>query len=103
MIAKSGVAVALITGGSRRIGQEIAREFARAGIDVALNYANDSEHAASAAAELRDMGRRAIAIQADVRNAAQVHAMMERCGGSWGGLISLLTTPLSGRTRRWGH
>lgn len=58
--------VALVTGGSRGIGRAVALKLARAGCDVAIVYHNSHEEAAVACDEIRALGRRALAIQADV-------------------------------------
>src|ERR1700752_4575882 len=69
--------VALITGAGRGIGRAIARGLAREGCDVALSALN-LETAEEGAAEARALGRRAIAIAADVTLADQVEAMVAR-------------------------
>ena len=57
---------ALVTGAGTGIGREIALEFARQGADVALHYLSEpGVH--SAVKEIRSMGRRATALQADFR------------------------------------
>lgn len=56
---------ALITGAGTGIGREIALEFARQGADVVLHHAHSGAGAASAVAEIQEMGRRAAAVQAD--------------------------------------
>ncbi|MFX7918489.1 SDR family NAD(P)-dependent oxidoreductase, partial [Acinetobacter baumannii] len=48
------------------------------GWDVAINYARDQAAAETLAAGLRGLGRRALALQADVADEAQVAAMFER-------------------------
>jgi 3-oxoacyl-[acyl-carrier protein] reductase len=58
--------VALVTGGSRGIGRAIALELARAGADVAVNYVASRGDADTAVAEIRALGRRAVALGADV-------------------------------------
>ncbi len=58
--------VALVTGASRGIGRAVALELARDGFDVGVNYARDKNKADSVVAEIQKLGRRAIAIQADV-------------------------------------
>ncbi|SPF36032.1 hypothetical protein SBA4_180034 [Candidatus Sulfopaludibacter sp. SbA4] len=54
--------VALVTGASRGIGRAIALGLARAGCDVAVNYREREEEAESATREIRQAGRRAVAI-----------------------------------------
>jgi NAD(P)-dependent dehydrogenase (short-subunit alcohol dehydrogenase family) len=81
----------LITGGSRGIGAATARRCAAAGWDVAVNYAQDSAAAEALAAGIRAQGRRALALQADVGDAAQVAALFERlddAGGRLAGLVN---------------
>lgn len=58
--------VVLVTGAQQGIGRAIAVRFAAAGADVALNYLDDMAGAASAAAEITKLGRRAAMIRADV-------------------------------------
>ena len=78
--------VALVTGGSRGIGRGIALELAREGADVAVNYRRDEESARSVVEQIRAMGRRAIAVQADVSDWAAVQAMVERALSELGDL-----------------
>lgn len=69
--------VALVTGGSRSIGRAIGRAFAREGAAVAINYVRHAEEARSAVREIEAFGRRALAIQADTSQPAEVHAMVD--------------------------
>src|SRR5260370_22754449 len=66
------VRVALVTGSSRGLGRAIALALAAAGADVVVNYRNNREQADAVAAEIRKLGRRAIAIGADVSQQAEV-------------------------------
>jgi NAD(P)-dependent dehydrogenase (short-subunit alcohol dehydrogenase family) len=66
---------ALVTGASKGVGKGIALELARAGCDVAINYHSDREGAASTAAEIAELGRAAIVLQADVGCAGEVQRM----------------------------
>jgi NAD(P)-dependent dehydrogenase (short-subunit alcohol dehydrogenase family) len=72
------LATVLVTGGSRGIGAATARLAAERGWDVAVNYARDATAAEDIAAAVRDMGRRALAVRADVGDEAQVLEMFER-------------------------
>ena len=65
----------LVTGGSRGIGAATARAAAAAGWDVAVNFTRDAAAAAAVCAEVRAAGRRAVALQADVGDEAQVMSM----------------------------
>ena len=58
--------VALVTGGSRGIGRAVAMKMAKHGCHVAIVYHNSHEEAESVCADIRGLGLRAQAIQADV-------------------------------------
>lgn len=64
--------VALVTGSSKGIGKGIAEEFARSGADVTVVYSTDQEGAEKTADVVRAAGKRAIVVQADVTDEAQV-------------------------------
>lgn len=70
--------VALVTGGGRGIGRAIALGLAAAGADVAVGYATRPDAAAATAREIQRLGRRALAVQADVADPEQVQTMVER-------------------------
>ena len=76
--------VALITGGSRGIGQATALMFAQAGCDVVVNYRFDEKSAQSVVREALKHGVRAAAIQADVSGKCQVDAMVEKAVEEFG-------------------
>jgi 3-oxoacyl-[acyl-carrier protein] reductase/pteridine reductase len=63
---------ALVTGGARRIGREIALALARAGADVAITYRTSATEAAQTAHEIEALGCRAVALECDVRSEASV-------------------------------
>src|SRR5262249_22451826 len=58
--------IAFVTGGSRGIGRAIALKLAKGGCDVAIAYHNSHEEAEAVCKQVRDLGRRALAVQADV-------------------------------------
>lgn len=74
---------ALVTGASRGIGRAIAVEFAREGADVVVNYLDDNVEAEGAANEIRGLGQRALAFQADVGRREQVAAMFNAAKDSY--------------------
>jgi NAD(P)-dependent dehydrogenase (short-subunit alcohol dehydrogenase family) len=68
---------ALVTGASKGVGKGIALELARAGCDVAVNYFTDAAGAESTVAEICALGRRALAVRADVGRSGDVDAMFD--------------------------
>lgn len=69
---------ALITGASRGIGAATAREFARRGWGVAVNYLSHRTEAEALAEELAACGVPAMAVGADVSSREQVEAMVDK-------------------------
>ena len=69
---------ALVTGASRGIGRAIAMALAQEGADVAVNYVSHSGPAEEVVAEIKKLGRNALAVQADVGDLASVQAMGKR-------------------------
>jgi glucose 1-dehydrogenase len=70
--------VVLVTGASKGIGHTLALGCARAGADVIVNYNSDREGAEEAVAAITAMGRRAVALQADVGKVKQIERMFAR-------------------------
>jgi enoyl-[acyl-carrier protein] reductase III len=64
--------IALVTGASRGIGRAIALKLAGAGCDVAVTYYNSHAEAEALCATIQGLGRRALAIQANVGDPASV-------------------------------
>jgi len=60
---------AIVTGGSRGIGRAIALRLATQGADVCFSYVSNADAARATAAEIEALGRRAVAVQADVSDA----------------------------------
>lgn len=68
----SSVPVVLITGAAKRIGRHIALNMAQRGWDIVVHYHRSAEDAAQVVAEIVQLGRRAIAVQADLGSVDQV-------------------------------
>jgi NAD(P)-dependent dehydrogenase (short-subunit alcohol dehydrogenase family) len=69
--------VAIVTGGGTGIGRAIALELAELGADVVV-ASRDPQHLEPTAAEIRARGRRALAIQTDIRLPSQIEALAEQ-------------------------
>jgi tetrahydroxynaphthalene reductase len=78
--------VALVTGSGRGIGKEMALELARRGADIVVNYANSAAAAEAVVAEIVAMGRRAIAIKANVANVPETIELFAQAKAHFGKL-----------------
>ena len=81
--------IALVTGSSRGIGRAVAAELARKGWAVCGNYRVRQDCAEELVRQLESEGCRAMAVQADVSDRAQVNAMVRRVEEAFGP-VSLL-------------
>jgi 3-oxoacyl-[acyl-carrier protein] reductase/pteridine reductase len=81
---------ALVTGGARRIGREIALSLARAGADVAITYRSSRLEAEDTVREIELLGCRALAVECDVRSEASVRAAIQAVISKFGRLDLLV-------------
>jgi len=81
---------ALVTGGSRGIGRAVCLELARRGADVAFIYRSRDAEAEAAAAAMRALGRRTLALKTDLADAAGVAAAVDRAAAEFGRLDVLV-------------
>ena len=86
---------ALVTGAGRRLGRDMALYLARRGMDVAVHYASSHEDAASVVAEITAMGRRSVALQADLLEEAQMATLVDRAVEGLGGPLQVLVNNAS--------
>ncbi|MFJ1766820.1 SDR family NAD(P)-dependent oxidoreductase [Amycolatopsis sp. NPDC088138] len=86
----TGARVALVTGSSSGIGAATARLLAERGLRVVVNYLRSADAAEEVVAGIAAAGGEAIAVQADVRDAAAVDALLERVRETWGGGVDVL-------------
>jgi 3-oxoacyl-[acyl-carrier protein] reductase len=82
--------IALVTGASRGIGRAIAIALARAGAGVAVNYRARRAEADETAAGVRALGRRALLVQADVSDSAQVTRLVAEVAAQLGPISILV-------------
>lgn len=82
--------VALVTGSSRGIGAATALHLAKAGMDVAVNYLGSEDKANEVVAQIQSLDQKAIAVQADVGDYAQVQTMVQRINAELGGVQVLV-------------
>jgi NAD(P)-dependent dehydrogenase (short-subunit alcohol dehydrogenase family) len=80
----------LITGAARGIGAATALQAARAGYTVAVNYRSDAAAADNVVQQIRAKGGRALAVQADVADEAQVLALFARVDAELGRISALV-------------
>jgi len=88
--------VALITGGARGIGRATALKLASAGADIAIVYYNSSDEALTLVDEIKRLGRRAYAIQANVADHQSVKDMMLEFQKHFSSLDFLISNAASG-------
>jgi NAD(P)-dependent dehydrogenase (short-subunit alcohol dehydrogenase family) len=82
--------VALITGGSRGMGRAIAKRLAEEGADISITYARGADKAAEVVKEIRQTGRRAIAIAADSQDPHAITTAVERTVSELGAIDILV-------------
>lgn len=81
---------ALVTGAGKRLGRAMALYLSGRGHDVAVHYASSGADAEAVVAEIRAMGRRAVALQADMLDEAQVETLIPRGAEALGPLTVLV-------------
>lgn len=82
--------VVLVTGASRGIGKAVAERFAREGYAVALHYNTGKVEAEATVQKLTSAGYTAMAVQADVRDSAQVQQMVDTVSHALGNIGILI-------------
>jgi 3-oxoacyl-[acyl-carrier protein] reductase/pteridine reductase len=97
--------IALVTGGAKRIGREIALTLARSGYDVALTWRESPKEANEVAQAIEATGVRALAIQMDQRSETSIQNAIRILMAKWGSLDLLINnaaiiekSPLDGIT-----
>jgi enoyl-[acyl-carrier protein] reductase III len=91
--------VVLVTGSGRGIGRATALHFAAHGADVVVNFFRNREPAEETAAAIRDLGRRALVVKANVGEPEQIARLFDETVAAFGGLDILIHNAASGYNR----
>ncbi|RLK02798.1 SDR family oxidoreductase [Ruegeria conchae] len=86
---------ALVTGAGKRLGRAMALYLARRGMDVAVHYASSEREALETVNEVQALGRKSVALQADLLDEAQVSSLLPRSAEALGGPITCLVNNAS--------
>lgn len=82
--------IALVTGAGTGIGKAIALGLARAGADVIVNYFTHEDSACRLREEIKALGRRSLALQADISQVSQIQALFRQTQQTFGALDILV-------------
>lgn len=77
---------ALVTGSSKGIGAAVALELAKRGANVTINCHSGVDQAEQVAAQIRELGRKALVVAADVSDQSAVEAMVQKTVAEFGSL-----------------
>ncbi|MCC5992048.1 MAG: SDR family oxidoreductase [Rhodobacteraceae bacterium] len=86
---------ALVTGGAKRLGRAMALYLAQRGHDVAIHYAHSEEAAQALARQIRQIGRKAVCIRADLLEEAALAPLVPRASEALGGPVTVLVNNAS--------
>ncbi|MBI5569352.1 MAG: 3-oxoacyl-ACP reductase FabG [Desulfomonile tiedjei] len=81
---------AVVTGSSRGVGRNVAKAFAEEGADVLVNYSSSEGPAQELVEEIRGLGRKSVAVKADVASREEVEHMMAAAKEAFGRLDVLV-------------
>lgn len=91
--------VALITGSGRGIGRAIALRLAQEGAHVVINYTRNQAPAEAVADQIRQMGRRALVVKANVAKPDEITSLFKAVEDEFGGLDIFINNAASGFNR----
>jgi NAD(P)-dependent dehydrogenase (short-subunit alcohol dehydrogenase family) len=86
---------ALVTGGARRLGRAMVLYLAQRGYDVAVHYAGSADAAAAVVADVQAMGRKAVAVQADLLIEDETEGVVTQAVAGLGGPLTVLVNNAS--------
>lgn len=89
-VPNAGRGVVLVTGGARRIGRAVCLKLASAGFDVAIHHHASGDDAEALVEEIAGLGRRAVALKADLRDEAAVRELIPQAVAALGPVTVLV-------------
>jgi len=84
--------VALVTGSAKRLGRAVALRLAEEGADVVIHYRSSKKDAGDAVREVERLGRRALAIAANLENVSEIKRLFEGTARKFGRLDILVNS-----------
>lgn len=84
--------VALVTGGAKRLGRAIAMKLAEEGADIVIHFHESQREASETVAQIKELGRRCVAIQADLTEIADIKKLFADAGKQFGRLDVLINS-----------
>ena len=84
--------VALVTGAAKRLGRAVALRLAAEGADAVIHYRSSQAEAQEAVKEVEKLGRRAVAIAADLGSVAEIKRLVDEAGKHFGRLDILVNS-----------
>ncbi len=87
--------VALVTGSGKRLGREVALGLAQSGADVVIHYRSSANDALKVVAEIEKLGRRSVALQADLDDLSQIRGLFQSVEAQLGRLDILVNSAAS--------
>src|ERR1700757_144462 len=92
MNGKLTAKVALVTGAGKRIGRAVALRLAEEGADVAVHYHQSAKDAAEVVAKIEEMGRRAVALRANLGSVDEIRKLFLDAGNELGRMDLLVNS-----------
>ena len=92
MEMKLGGKVALVTGAGKRLGRAMALRLAGEGADVAVHYRGSDAEATEVVAQIEKLGRRAVAMRAELTSVEEIRALVQRVAHEFGRIDVLVNS-----------